>query len=138
MIILDTNVVSELSRPKVSEVVLRWFDAQPLPSIYFTAISLAEVLAGLSTMPEGKRKSLLTKDMQKLIGGLFGPRILPFDESAAQAYAEIARSCFAKGRPLPQSDAQIAAIAKANGFAVATRDVKPFEAAGVDVINPWA
>ncbi len=137
MIILDTNVVSELSKPKASDKVVGWFDLQSSTMFHFTSIGLAEVLSGLVVMPDGKRKSLLSAAMDELIAALFGPRILPFDAAAAREHAEIVRMAHVAGRPLPYADAQIAAIARANKFAIATRDAAPFLAAGIEVINPW-
>ena len=117
--------------------VLRWFDAQRPETLFFTAISLGEVLAGLATMPDGKRKQQLSTDTHALLETLFGPRILPFDRAAAENYAVILKTSHLTGRQISSSDAQIAAITKSKGFAVATWDVKPFETAGVEVINPW-
>ena len=138
MIILDTNIVSEATKPNPSLTVLRWFDAQRRETLYFTAISLSEVLAGLAVMPDGKRKQHLSVDTNELLKTLFGSRILPFDAAAAEAYAEILKVAYATGRLMSSADAQIAAIAKSRGFAVATRDLKPFAAAGVEVIDPWS
>jgi toxin FitB len=137
VIILDTNVVSEPTKLKGSPKVLDWLDAQHRETLYFTTISLGEVLAGLAMIPEGKRKTQLVADTHALIETLFGQRILPYDLAAAEAYAEIFKASRAAGKPIALVDAQIAAIARAHGFAVATRDVTPFEAGGVEVINPW-
>ena len=88
-------------------------------------------------MPDGKRKQQLSIDTHDLLQTLFGSRILPFDTTAAEAYAEILKVAYATGRLISSADAQIAAIAKSRGFAIATRDVKPFDAAGVEVVDPW-
>jgi hypothetical protein len=135
MIILDTNVISESLRPRCSDAVTAWLDAQAAESLYLTAISAAELWAGIAVMPEGARKAALETSLDDLLARLFGARRLDFDHRAARAYAELARRTTAAGTPL--ADGLIAAIALAHGFAVATRDIAPFRAAGVDVIDPW-
>lgn len=137
MIILDTNVVSEPLRSRCSDAVTAWLDAQAAESLYLTSISAAELWAGIAVMPDGSRKSALENSLDDLLERLFGERRLDFDYSAARAYAEITRRTAAAGTPLPFADGLIAAIAHAHGFVVATRDVDPFRAAGVGVINPW-
>jgi hypothetical protein len=137
MIILDTNVISEPLRPRASEAVIRWLDAQATESLYITAINTAELWAGVALMPDGARKRALESSLGDLLDRLFGRRRLDFDDRAARAYAEIARSTTAAGSPITLADGLIAAIARAQGFAVAARDTAPFRAAGVDVINPW-
>lgn len=137
MIILDTNVVSEPMRPNGDPAVLAWLDRQADESLYLTATSFAELLLGVEILPPGKRKKGLAAALAELIAGLFGSRILPFDESAAKHYASLVGGARAAGRVVGIADGQIAAIAAAHGFAVATRDALPFRAVGVPVINPW-
>lgn len=137
MIVLDTNVVSEPMRALGSAAVLAWLDRQAAETLYLTATSLSELLVGLEVLPDGRRKSGLDRALADLIAELFGPRILPFDASAAEAYARLVGRARAAGRTIGVADGQIAAIAAAHGFVVATRDVAPFEAAGVPVVNPW-
>jgi predicted nucleic acid-binding protein len=137
VIILDTNVISESLRPRCSEAVTAWLDAQLAESLYITAINAAELWAGVAVMPKGSRKTALQSSLDQLLDRLFGSRKLDFDHRAARAYAELVERTSASGAPLPLADGQIAAIALSRGFAVATRDVSPFQAAGVDVINPW-
>ena len=137
MIILDTNVVSEPMRPNGAPAVLAWLDRQADESLYLTATSFAELLLGVEILPPGKRKKGLAAALAELIAGLFGSRILPFDESAAKRYASLVGGARAAGRVVGVADGQIAAIAAAHGFAVATRDALPFQAVGVPVINPW-
>ena len=137
MIILDTNVVSEPMRPDRNGRVLAWLDAQEPETLYLTAVNLAELLVGVEVLPKGKRRDGLEAGLIDLISGLFGPRILPFDGEAAKVYAPLIGRARAAGRTIGLADGQIAAIAAANGFAVATRDTSPFKAAGVAVINPW-
>jgi toxin FitB len=137
VIILDTNVISESLRPHCSKAVTAWLDAQVVESLYITAINSAELWAGIAVMPDGARKSALESTLDDLLDRLFGTRQLDFNHQAARAYAALTRKTVAVGKPLPLADGLIAAIADARGFAVATRDVEPFRAAGIDVINPW-
>lgn len=136
MIILDTNVVSEPSKLRPDAQVLAWFNRQALSSLFLTAISVAELKAGVALLPQGKRKESLEHILDGLLAKFVTP-ILPFDREAALAYAAVVAHAKAKRYTLPVADAQIAAIAKVHGFAVATREGAPFRAAGVAVINPW-
>lgn len=137
MIVLDTNVISESLRPRCSEAVTAWLDAQAAESLYVTAINAAELWAGIAVMPDGARKAMLESSLDDLLDRLFGTRILVFDHRAARSYAQLMRKTAAAGTPLPLADGLIASIALAHGFAVATRDVAPFRAAGLQVMNPW-
>jgi len=137
MIVLDTNVVSEPIKPKGNPAVQAWLDQQVAETLYLTATSLSELLVGIEILPDGKRKEGLGAALAELLAGLFESRILPFDQQAAMAYAPLVGRARADGRIITVSDGQIAAIAAVHGFAVATRDTEPFEAAGVPVVNPW-
>ena len=137
MIVLDTNVVSEPTKPHPDPALLAWLDRQPTEALYFTSGGLAELLFGVERLPEGRRKRALTEAGRILREQLFGSRILPFDEPAAIAYAKLVSRVQANGLTISVTDGQIAAIAHTHGFAVATRDTAPFEAAGVGVIDPW-
>lgn len=137
MIILDTNVVSEPLKPQVNRAVRDWLNRQSVDTLYLTTTALAELLVGLEIMPDGKRKSDFGAEIRNTVWQLFGPRILPFDQVAAENYARLIALARARGISIAVADGQIAAIALANNFAVATRDTLPFEAAGVKVINPW-
>jgi predicted nucleic acid-binding protein len=137
MIILDTNVVSEPLRPIANPLVIKWLNEQNAETLYLTSVSLAKLLSGVDMLPVGKRKQNLVEEMNGLLNNLFGPRILPFDRHAAFAYAPLPQRARQIGHSLPASDGQIAAIALHNGFAVATRDTRPFQIAGVAVINPF-
>jgi len=137
MIILDTNVVSEPMRPLADPAVLAWLDRQDADSLYLTAVNLSELLVGVVSLPAGRRKKGMAEAMQQLLENLFGPRCLPFDREAALAYAFLVSRAMARGLSISVADGQIAAIAAVHGFAVATRDAKPFRAAGIPVINPW-
>lgn len=137
MIVLDTNVVSEPMKPGGNAAVLAWLDLQVADTLYLTATSLAELLVGIQALPNGKRKAELGTALADLMTGLFGPRILAFDQRAAMAYAQLVSRARSAGHTISVAAGQIAAIAAANGFAVATRDTAPFLAAGMPVINPW-
>jgi predicted nucleic acid-binding protein len=137
MIVLDTNVVSEPLKSNGNPAVEAWLDAQAADTLYLTATSLAELLVGVELLPRGKRKSGLDAALTELLGRLFGPRILPFDRAAAGMYATLTGRARTAGRAISVADGQIAAIAAVRGFAVATRDLNPFIAAGLPVIDPW-
>lgn len=137
MILLDTNVVSEPLRHAPERRVIEWIDAQPMETLFLSAITVAELRAGVALLPAGKRRSGLHENLEKRFLTLFAGRVLPFDLACTQAYAELMAKARSAGLAIATADGYIAAIAAANGFAVATRDTRPFEAAGVDVINPW-
>jgi predicted nucleic acid-binding protein len=136
MIILDTNVVSEPSKPQRDPRVMSWLNRQHRESLFVTAISLAEMYSGIAVLPEGRRKEGLRLTTEEYLKWFVNP-LLHFDREAARAYAEIVVRAKAKKYTVSTADGFIAAIAKAHGFSVATRDVDPFRAAGVAVINPW-
>ncbi|WP_438751478.1 type II toxin-antitoxin system VapC family toxin [Pararhizobium sp. O133] len=137
MIVLDTNVISEPLRPMGDANVIAWLDQQNFETLFLSAISLAELRYGVAALPDGKRKAGLRAALENHIVTWFGPRILPFGTAAADAYASIRAHAKTAGLAIGVADGYIAATAAAHGFAVATRDTGPFEAAGVPVINPW-
>ncbi|MHB8346058.1 MAG: PIN domain-containing protein [Acidiferrobacterales bacterium] len=137
MIILDTNVVSEPMKPNGNPTVQTWLDQQAAETLYLTTTSLSELLVGIEMLPDGKRKEGLDVALSELVMRLFGSRILSFDQQAAMAYASLIGRARAGGCLISVADGQIAAIAAVHGFSVATRDIAPFVAAGVPVINPW-
>src|ERR1700761_2196900 len=120
-----------------ARVVEYWLAGQIAATLYLTSISLSELLLGVELLPEGKRKVGLTAALGELLTTLFGNRILPFDQQAAAMYALRVSRARAAGQAISMADGQIAAIAAVHGFTVATRDVAPFVAAGVPVVNPW-
>ena len=136
MKVVDTNVFSELLKPRREQRVVDWMDRQPPESLYLCAMSVAEVLTGIVKMPQGRRRDCVQEGTQRLLRRFEG-RILPFDEKAASKYADIQGVLKAKGEAISVADCLIASVAAANGFAVVTRDVQPFRAAGLEVINPW-
>jgi len=137
MILLDTNVILEPQRREPNARVLEWIDAQALETLYLSAITVAELRAGIALMPAVKRRDSLHDNLEKRLLPMFANRVLSFDMACTKAYAELLAKCRAAGLAVETADAFIAAVALANGFAVATRDTSPFEAAGVNVINPW-
>lgn len=138
MIILDTNVISEPMRAAPDPAVIAWLNGQPDAALFTTSITVMELRFGIERLPEGRRKSDLWDVLDFTLSRLVGPRVLIFDTPAAAMAARIAAEAEKAGMPMGQADAQIAAIASTHGFAIATRDVAPFQAAGLAVINPWA
>lgn len=136
MIVLDTNVVSEAMKPEPHPAVRAWLNDQAAETLYLSSVTLAELLFGIGALPMGKRKEMLAQALDGLMG-LFRDRVLSFDTDAARRYAELAVTAKAAGRGFPTPDGYIAAIAVSRGFIVASRDIAPYEAARVAVINPW-
>jgi predicted nucleic acid-binding protein len=137
MIILDTNVLSELMKPAPSARVVRWVGAQPTSSLFVTSVTQAEILYGIALMPAGRRRTAVNAAAVGMFGSDFEGRILGFGSDAAQVYAEIVAGRRRGGRPISHLDAQIAAIARCAGAAIATRNVVDFERCGVKNIDPW-
>ena len=137
MVVVDTNVVSELMRPAPDTAVASWVAERATSSLHLTAIGEAELRFGLAAMPRGRRRDGLAEGLERMLRTGFANRVLPFDSAAASAYAEIAAARRAMGRPMPEADCQIAAIARSRDMAVATRNARDFADAGIDVIDPW-
>ena len=137
MIILDTNVLSELLRPAPAGQVERWLAAQDGTKVYFTTVGEAELRLGVAMLPAGKRRAALTAAIEGLLDEDFRDRILPFDRPAARAYTTIAAERRAAGRPISQFDCQIAAIARAREATVVTRNTSDYEGCGIELIDPW-
>jgi predicted nucleic acid-binding protein len=137
MILLDTYVISEPLKPRPDAAMRAWMDTQAVETLYLCTISLAELRFGAAIMPEGKRKKGLQQHIEDRIVPMFAGRILAFDSASAAVYAQLRARARAVGKTIDTVDAYIAAIAFARGFSVATRDVSPFKAAGLTVINPW-
>jgi predicted nucleic acid-binding protein len=138
MIVVDTNVLSEVMRPIPSDQVVRWMAARPASSLFTTTITLGEVLYGLELVPSGKRRVALQQAIEKMFEEEFTGRILTFDRDAARAFADISARCRRLGRPIGEMDAQIAGIARSRGAAIATRNVLDFQDCGVQLIDPWS
>ncbi|VWB86058.1 type II toxin-antitoxin system VapC family toxin [Burkholderia lata] len=138
MILVDTNVMSEPLRREPSAAVIEWLDAQNVETLFLAAISLGEMRFGVAALPEGRRRDWLHQSIEQRVVPLFRGRILPFDDAASKAYASIRARARALGSAIAPADVFIAATAEANGLIIATRDVAPFEAVGLRVIDPWA
>ena len=137
MLILDTNVVSELMRPVPDERVAARVEAWSLDQLALTAVTVAELLYGLDRLPDGRRKTDLFGRFDAVLRRGFGGRVLPFDHAAAQSYARLKGERERAGRPLVGYDAMIAAIAQTHGAEIVTRNVDDFEGCGLTIINPW-
>ena len=137
MIVVDTNVISELTRSAPAHDVVSWLDSLTADEVATTAITAAELLYGVARLPNGRRKSELSTAVQGLLSDDFHGRVLAFDELAASRYAEIVAQRERLGRPIGVADAQIAAICRSVGAALATRNTDDFEETGVELINPW-
>jgi hypothetical protein len=138
MIVLDTNVISELMRTEASAQVVEWVDDQTADDVYLSAVTLAELLYGIARLPEGRRREGLAGHLQAMLDDDFQHRVLAFDEIAALHYADIAASRERAGRPISAADAQIAATCRSHGAVLATRNVEDFLGTGVEAVNPWA
>lgn len=134
MIIIDTNVVSEMMRSEPDPAVLAWADAAG--QLHTTAITVAEVEYGIARLPDGRRKDRLTTLAVEVFAD-FGDVILPFDTQAAHQYAEIVAGRERGGRPIATADAQIAAICASRKATLATRNTRDFDATSISLVNPW-
>ena len=137
MIVLDTNVVSEMMRPIPDAKAKQWLNAQVTEELWLNSVVVAELLFGVARLPDGAKKQLLTKTSKEIVEQHFMGRILSFDLEAAVAFAEISARCMANGRPIDMADAQIAAICWVQNAPLATRNTKHFEGLGLRLINPW-
>jgi len=137
MIILDTNVWSELIKASPSPHVVKWCNSHPEGELYLTSITHAEILVGIELLPDGRRRAAIAQAAEASFREDFEERILPFDSDAVREFAVIVGGRRKRGRPITQADAQIAAIARACGAAIATRNAGDFEHCGVKVMNPW-
>ena len=137
MIVLDTNVVSELMRSAPASAVVRWVLAQASDELHTTSITQAEILFGARLLPAGRRRAALVDAAQAMFEVEFGRKVLPFDSAAAAEYARIASERRSAGRPISHFDAQIAAIAARSGAVLATRNTSDFDGCGVALVNPW-
>jgi hypothetical protein len=137
VLVLDTNVVSELMRPAPAASVIRWSNAQPPTSLYTTSVTQAEILHGVLLLPVGRRRRALEAAAEAMFAEDFGGRVLAFGSDAARKYAQIASARRRRGRPISQFDAQIAAIAGTTGVALATRNVADYDGCDVVIVNPW-
>ncbi|MCP3729310.1 type II toxin-antitoxin system VapC family toxin [Sphingomonas sp. MG17] len=137
MIVLDTNVVSELLRTEPASEVLDWLRGQSSASLFITTVTHAEIRYGIAILPAGKRRDALDALANEILGEDFAGQTLTFDAAAAEYFATIAADRRALGKPISQFDAQIAAITRSRGANLATRNVRDFVDCGVTLINPW-
>lgn len=137
MIILDTNVISELLTAVPNRAVIDWLAQQRSTGVFTTAVTEAEIFYGLRLLPEGRRRRDLETAILPIFAEDLGGRVLPFDRDAADVYATIATTRRRAGRPISQFDAQIAAISISRGAMLATRNVADFEGIDLPVVNPW-
>lgn len=137
MIVLDTNVISELFRPVPERKVLDWIGAQEADRLFTTAISEAEIFRGIEFMPVGRRRANLLAAAEVYFRDDLAGRVLSFDSVAARRFAEISATRKRRGLPLKEFDIQIAAVTRALGASLATRNTKDFEMSGITLINPW-
>lgn len=138
MIVLDTNVISEIFRPQPDARVVAWLESL-MDDVAITAITLAELLSGVRRLPEGRRKTELAGAIDAALQPYRNTRsLLSFDDDAAQAYADVLVAREHAGLPISMADAQIAAICRVNGATCATRNVKDFEVTGIELVNPWS
>ncbi len=138
MIVLDTNVLSEPLRPRPDPRVIAWLDAQVLETLHVTTITLAELRYGIANLPAGARRTTLASALEEQVLPLLAGRILDFDVPSASAYAEVRSTARRRGESIALADALIAAVVRRHDFAIATRDTRPFLAAGLSVVDPFA
>jgi predicted nucleic acid-binding protein len=137
MIVLDTNVISELWKITPHPAALAWIDAQTIETLYLSAITVAELRYGFAAMPTGKRRTIYQTRLEDTVLPNFEGRILAFDLAASKAYADLMSQAKASGHAISEADGYIAATVATHGLMIATRDTSPFLAAGLSVINPF-
>ena len=137
LILLDTNVVSELMRASPDPAVEAWVAGYPVGDMFFSVVGESELRYGVAIMPAGRRRETLVAEIDTMLHTAFENRILPFDSRAARSYAVIAAGRRSAGRAVAPADCQIAAIAWARGMVVATRNIRDFEDMGIEIIDPW-
>ena len=138
MIVLDTNVLSEVLRPVPEAGVLKWLAKQPRASLFTTTVTQSEMLNGIRILDDGKRRRGMWDAAMKIFKEDFADHVLSFDQEAAEMFAEIGAARKAAGKPISQLDAMIAGIARSRGAILATRNVDDFVECGIDVMNPWS
>ena len=138
MIVIDTNVLSDTMRPVPSPAVVAWLNRQDIKTLYITAVSLAELRFGVARLDDGRKKADLSKRLDLMLKLVFEDRILPFTAAAAQVFADRMAAARRNGTAVSFQDGMIAATVAANGFSIATRDINPFDAMGVSILNPWS
>lgn len=137
MIVLDTDVLSELINPAPAPRVLRWVDDQNSAELVITSITAAELRAGVAVLPRGRRKETIARQIDRLINDVFGGYVLPFDSASSSHYGDIVATSGRRGRPMRALDVQIAAICRQHDATLATRKGTVFEALKLPVVDPW-
>ena len=137
MIILDTNVVSELMRPEPAPQVAAWIRDRDRPELRTTSVTVAEIRYGIARLPDGRRKQALLAAAADIFRA-FEDQVLPFDAAAAEHYAAIASNRERSGKPISGFGALIAAVCRSRGAALATRNLPDFDGTGIEIIDPWA
>jgi toxin FitB len=137
MIVLDTNVISELMRPGGESRVVTWVDARPAEDLYLTAVTTAELHYGVERLPDGRRRSDLAERLRRIFVEAFAGRILAFDAAAATHYAEVVLARERRGLVITTADAQIAAICRSRSAGLATRNTRDFTHTGIQLVDPW-
>jgi predicted nucleic acid-binding protein len=135
--LLDTNIPSEMTKPSPQKSVVQWLEEAVDDQLYFSVVSLGEILKGIATLPESKRRSQLQQWLTETLRPWFQGRILPVDERIAERWGWIAGESKLKGKPLKVEDGLIAATALEHGLTLVTRNVKDFEGLGVTIFDPW-
>lgn len=136
MIVLDTNVLSEAMKPSPAEPVRTWAGRHSSTELHLTSITLAEIWFGIEQLPEGRRKAAVTEAAEQTLAG-FSRRVLSFDAAAAREHARLLARRLAAGAPMSALDAQIAAVCRMHRAVLATRNVRDFRNAGIELVNPW-
>ncbi len=137
MILLDTNVISEIMRPRPEPAVAAWFRERPRKELWTASVVIAELLSGIELMPAGRRQRILREAVEGMVSEDFRGQVLKFDVPAARRYGQILASRKHLGRPIREMDALIAATALASGATLATRNIADFEDCGIQLVNPW-
>ena len=137
MILLDTNVISEMMRLRPEPVVAAWLDKQPQEELWTASVVLAELLSGIELMPAGRKQTALRDAVEEMIADDFRGQVFRFDVPAARRYGQILSARKRIGRPIREMDALIAATALSHRAALATRNTSDFEDCGIELVNPW-
>lgn len=137
MIVLDTNIISEMMKSLPAIEVSNWLDQQDAVELYMTTVTIAEISYGLNALPDGNRRKLLENAFNKVIQVAFKHRILPFDEPAAYLYGKLMGNRKALGRPMSMLEGQIAAITRLQEATLATRNIRDFANCDIDLVNPF-
>jgi len=138
VIVLDTNVISEIMREHPAAKVLHWLRSVPSSQVYTTIMCKAEVLFGIALLPDGRRKRQLSHVAEKIFAEVFSERVLAFDDRAAEEFASVYAMRERAGSRMQIMDGLIAGIVRANNFALATRDVQDYSNCGIEIIDPWS